>query len=403
LRGYSKKMVDLNRIRTFVVVGAGTMGREIAQVALMSNLFKKVILNDISENALTHAKEYITAGLEKIESKGKLAQGLTTDFLINKLFISKDLMNSIKEADFIVEAIPEVMELKQELFKELGQFAPEHAILATNTSTMSITKIAEASNRPEHVIGMHFFTPIPLLRLIELIKGEKTSQDAFDIGVALGQKLPALKGKRYIAKIEKESPGFIVNRLTVATSLLFNWLLDTATDKGIPYENIDRDFVSPPDLGPLAKWDFLGLDVICDVMNYFGETISQEFTPGKTLTNLLKEGNLGRKTGKGIFEWIEGKPNIKTSEKAGLFSPEHYYAIQLNEGCRLLEEKIVSGYKIIDDTMLAGMDMPGPFGAGKNNYEKWALMLEELVEMTQINYFKPCKMMKTGTFLKLRK
>ncbi len=396
-------MVDISRINTFVIVGAGTMGREIAQVALMSNLFDKVILNDINENALSNAKKYIIAGLEKIESKGKLSQGLTTDSLIKKLFTTKNLINSLKEADFVVEAIPEVMELKQELFKELGEFAPEHAVLATNTSTMSISKIAEASNRPDKVIGMHFFTPIPLLRLIELIKGEKTSQEAFDLGVALGQKLPALKGKRYIAKIEKESPGFIVNRLTIATGLLFSWILDMATDKGIPYEKIDNDFVTPPELGPFAKWDYFGIDVANDVLNYFAETISPEFAPGKTLTNLLKEGNLGKKTGKGIYEWVEGKPNIKTNEKAGLFNPEQYYAIQLNEGCRLLEEGIVNGYKVIDDTMLAGMDMPGPFGAGKNNYEKWALMLEELSEKTGINYFKPCDMMKSGAFLKLRK
>ena len=149
------------------------MGREIAQVALMSNLFEKVILNDINEKALKNATEYITKGLEKIESKGKLSQGLTTQSLIKNLITSKDLITSIKETDFVVEAIPEVMELKQALFKELGEYAPEHTVLATNTSTMSISKIAEASNRPEKVIGMHFFTPIPLLRLIELIKGGK--------------------------------------------------------------------------------------------------------------------------------------------------------------------------------------------------------------------------------------
>ena len=379
------------------------MGREIAQVALMSNIFNKVYINDTNDNALKNAKIYILNGLNKLESKGLLAHGLTTDELIKKLVLDKNLISSIKDADFIVEAIPEIMELKQELFEELGQYAPEHALLATNTSTMSITKIAEASKRPGQVIGMHFFTPIPLLRLIELIKGEKTSQEAFDLGVALGQRLPAIKGKRYIAKIEKESPGFIVNRLLITTNLLFNWLLDLATDKGIPYEKIDNDFVAPPELGPLAKWDFLGLDIVCDVMNYFVKEISPEFAPGKTLTNLLKEGNLGRKSGEGIYEWVEGKPNRKTNEKAGLFNPEVYYAIQLNEGCKLLDEKIVSGYKIIDDTMLAGMDMPGPFGAGKNNYEKWSLMLEDLAETTQINYFKPCDMMKSGGFLKLRK
>ncbi len=379
------------------------MGREIAQVALMSNIFNKVYINDTNDNALKNAKIYILNGLNKLESKGLLAHGSTTNELMKNLVLDKNLISSIKKADFVVEAIPEIMELKQELFEELGQYAPEHAVLATNTSTMSITKIAEASKRPEQVIGMHFFTPIPLLRLIELIKGEKTSQEAFDLGVAIGQKLPAIKGKRYIAKIEKESPGFIVNRLLITTNLLFNWILDMATDKGIPYEKIDNDFVAPPELGPLAKWDFLGLDIVCDVMNYFVEEISPEFAPGKTLTNLLKKGNLGRKTGEGIYEWVEGKPNRKTNEKAGLFNAEHYYAIQLNEGCRLLEEKIVSGYKIIDDTMLAGMDMPGPFGAGKRNYEKWSLMLEELTETTQIKYFKPCDMMKSGAFLKLRK
>jgi len=396
-------MLDLSLIKIFTVVGAGTMGREIAQVALMSDMFDKVILNDINENALNNAKNFIKLGIEKIESKGKLGQGLTTLSLIKNLIIDKNLINSVKEADFIVEAIPEVMELKQNLFKELGQYAPEHAVLATNTSTMSISKIAEASSRPEQVIGMHFFIPIPLLRLIELIKGEKTSQEAFNLGVAIGQKLPALKGKRYIAKIEKESPGFIVNRLIIATSLLFNWLLDMATDKGIPYEKIDNDFVSSPELGPLAKWDYLGLDVVRDVMNYFVKEISPEFAPGKMLTNLLKAGNLGRKSGKGIYEWFEGKPNRKTNEKAGLFSPEHYYAIQLNEGCRLLEEKIVSGYKVIDDTMLAGMDMPGPFGAGKKNYEKWSQMLDDLSEFTGIAYFRPCNLMKSGNFLKMRK
>jgi len=398
-------MVDTSRVKTFVVIGAGTMGREIAQVALMSNMFEKVILNDVNENVLNTAISYIVKGLEKIESKGKLSQGLTTGSLLKKLSTTKNLIASLKEADFIVEAIPEVMELKQELFKDLGEYAPEHAILATNTSTMSISDIAKSSNRPEKVIGMHFFTPIPLLRLIEIIKGEKTSQEAFDMGVAIGKKLPALKGKRFIAQIEKESPGFIVNRLTVSTTLFFNWILDMATEKGLSYGKIDNDFTIPHEMGPLARWDYLGLDIVHDVMTYFEEKISPEFAPGKTLTNLLKEGNLGRKSGRGIFEWVEGKQVIKTTEKAGLFPQgrEQIFAIQLNEGCRLLEEGIVSGYKVIDDTMLAGMDMPGPFGAGKSHYEKWSLLLEELAETTQINYFKPCEMMKSGAFLKLKK
>jgi len=395
-------MVDINHFNTFSVIGAGTMGHEIAQVALMAG-FWRVYLNDLNRDILNKASNKIQNNLEKLYNKGKLRKEFTPDLLMSRLVTELNLLKAVSAADFIVEAIPEVMELKQELFSKLGEFSPDHAILATNTSTMSITKIAETSGKPEQVIGMHFFTPIVVLRLIELIKGEKTSQNTFDISFNIGQKFPALKGKRYIAKIEKESPGFIVNRLTIASSLILNWLLDTAMEKGIPIEKIDNDFISPPDLGPYAKWDYLGLDVIYDSMTYFAKELSPEFKPGKTLSNLIKKGDLGRKTGRGLYEWVEDKPRIKTNEKAGFYNLEYYFAIQLNEGCRLLEEQIVSGYKIIDDTMLAGMDMPGPFSAGKRNYERWTQLLEKLARETGIKYLKPCDLMKSGKFIQMRK
>lgn len=394
-------MVGLKDIKTFSVIGAGTMGHEIAQVALMAG-FERVFLNDLNKEILKNASDKIKINLEKLYNKGKIEQNITPEFLMNRLITEMNLSKAISEADFIVEAIPEVMELKQELFSKLGEYSPDHTIIATNTSTMSITKIAEFSGKPDKVIGMHFFTPIVVLRLIELIKGEKTSQNTFELAAKVGLTLPALKGKRYIAKIEKESPGFIVNRLTIASSLYLNWLLDNAVDKGIPIEKIDNDFISPPELGPFAKWDYLGLDVVYDSMNYFAKNLSSEFKPGKTLTNLLKEGKLGRKTGKGFYEWISSKPILKTTEKAGLANIEYYFAIQLNEGCKLLDEGIVSGYKTIDDTMVAGMDMPGPFGAGRRNFEKWTNMLEELSERTGLTYLKPCELMKSGGFLKMR-
>ncbi|MFX1259978.1 MAG: 3-hydroxyacyl-CoA dehydrogenase family protein, partial [Promethearchaeota archaeon] len=164
-------MVDTSKIKTFVVIGAGVMGREIAQVALMAG-FKKVILNDINHKALDNAIIYIKNGLKKLEAKGKLNQGFTTKLLMTNLITELDLIKAVETADFIVEAIPEKMDLKQDLFKKLGHHAPEHAILATNTSTMSITKIAKSCSRPDKVVGMHYFIPIPVLRLIEVIKGE---------------------------------------------------------------------------------------------------------------------------------------------------------------------------------------------------------------------------------------
>jgi 3-hydroxyacyl-CoA dehydrogenase len=396
-----KKMVNIDWIKQFTVIGAGTMGREIAQVALMAG-FEKVILFSRTQQTIDKALNFIENGLQKMELKGMVRKGATKNLLKQHLFTVRDIKKAVENADIVIESVPENMDLKQEIFNQLGNYAPKHTILATNTSTMSISEIAAASNRPEQVIGMHFFTPIPVLRLIEVIKGEKTSNKTFEAAVEVGMKLPALKGKRYIAKIEKESPGFIVNRLTITSNLLMNWLLDQATEKGIPYEKVDHDFVSPPALGIFAKWDYFGLDVIRDTMNYFAKTISPEFTLGKTLTKLLKEGNLGRKTGKGIYEWSEGKPVIKHEGKAGLSNQEVYYAIQLNEGCRLLEEGVVSSYKSIDDTMLAGMDLPGPFGPGKRNYKKWSKLLEELSAKSGIKYLQPCELMKTGKFIEMK-
>ncbi len=396
-------MVDISYIKTFAVIGAGTMGREIAEVALMGG-FENVVLNDINQEVIEDAINYIKNGLKRLEAKGKLSQEFTSDLLMGRLIKEMDLKKAVKDADFIVEAIPEKMELKQELFKQLGEYAPDHAILATNTSTMSITKIAEGCSRPDKVCGMHFFIPVPVLQLIEIIKGEKTSNETIAISVAVGKKFPALKGKRVLPIIEKESPGFIVNRLIVASSMYLNWLVDEAMDKGIPWEQIDADVGDLQELGPCAKWDYLGLETIYNVHKYFEKALSPVFAPGRALTKLVNEGNLGRKTGKGFCEWGEdGKPKIDKSKKAGLFNMDLFMAIQLNEGCRLLEEGVVSGYKIIDDSMLAGMSMPGPFSAGKKNYDRWSKLLEEFVEKTGKEYFKPCELMKSGGFLKMKK
>jgi len=378
------------------------MGHEIAQVALMGG-FKTVILNDLTEEIINKAAIKIKNSLERLESKGKLNEGYTATNLMDNLVKEVNLEKALSNADFIVEAIPEVMILKRRLFEKLGKFAPKHAILATNTSTMSISEIASTSGRPDKVIGCHFFTPIVVLRLIEIIKGKKTSEDTVKIVKKICEKFPALQGKRILPILQKESPGFIVNRLTITTGLYLIWLLEYSREKGIPLENIDADAESLAEIGPFAKMDYFGLDTAYNVMNYFAEVLSPEFSPGKTISNLVNNGHLGKKTGKGLFDWKDGKLNISKTEKAGLFNVELFMAIQLNEGCRLLEEKIVSGYKIIDDTMMAGMNLPGPFGPGKRSYEKWTRLLEDFVENSGIKYLKPCRLMKSGDFVNMRK
>ena len=391
-----------DEINNIVVIGAGTMGREIAQVALMGG-FQNVILHDVKPGMIEDASNYIHNGLKKLENKELLREGEKANDIITHLIKESDLKTAVKKADFIIEAIPEVMKLKQDLFGKIGKIAPKHAIFASNTSTMSITDIGSTSGREDKVIGMHFFTPVVLLRLIELIKSSKTSQNTFEISNKIGKALPSIKGKRYIARINKESPGFIVNRLTIATTLYLNWMLDYATDNNISYESLDNDVVEPPNLGPYAKWDFLGLDIIRNSQIYFTKKVSPAFKPCKTLQKLVDSGKLGKKSGSGLYEWDGTKIIRKTKEKANLLNLEIYYAIQLNEGCRLLKEGIVSNYKIIDDAMLAGMDMPGPFGAGKKQYVKWTKMLNSFSQKSNIKYLKPIKLMASGDFIKMRK
>ena len=184
-----------------------------------------------------------------------------------------------------------------------------------------------------------------------------------------------------------------------------NWILDQAYEKGIPWEQIDADagVGQLVFMGPCQLADYVGIDVGYNSMKSYEKYISPDFAPGRVLTKLVTEGNLGKKTGKGFYDWTKGKPKINLSKKAGLFNPEVALAIQLNEGCKLLEENIVSSYKIIDKIMLKGTNMPGPFSVGRNNFEKWSKILKDIAEKSGKNYLKPCRLMKSGDFVKMRR
>ena len=406
-------MVDISDIKNITVVGAGVMGKPIAQVALMAG-FEKVVLNDINmkilekaayeiENGETTTSDIFAEGysLKELEAKAQLDEGLTCKMLMNRLHKEADLERAVVDADFVIEAVPEVMEIKQEVFRKLGKSAPAHTVLATNTSTMSISKIGEASGKPEKVIGMHFFG-FPLRnRLIEITKGNKTSDEAMDICAAVGQMLPCTEGERLIARLKKETPGFIANRINAPGFIYVSWTIDQPTSNGIPYEQIDADVSEIMLFGPFELRDYVGLDTVYNFMKYCEETLSPDFAPGKTLTKLVKEKHLGRKTGKGFYDWSEGWPQINKSKKAGLLDPDILLALQLNEGCRLLEQGVVSGYEIIDDVNLAGYMNPGPFLPGQKNYERWSKLLEDFAEKSGKSYVKPCKLMKSGGFLRM--
>jgi len=388
-------------IKNIVMVGAGLMGHNAAQIFLMAGY--NVTLVDIKDEFVDTGAAKIEEGLKKLESKGKLGEGVSAESLFGNLKKSIDLASAVKDADFVVEAVVEKMDVKKQVFKTCDENAPSHCILATNTSTMSITEIASATNREDKVIGMHFFNPPILMRLVEIIAGEKSSDESMDIGVELSKSLPCLKGKRFVPKVLKDRPGFIVNRLNAPVQIYLNWVFDQAVEKGTPWNQIDADAAGLMPMGPCELADYVGIDTMFHVGNYFAETLSPDFKPGKVLTKMVEENKLGRKSPQGFFDWSAGRPKIDKSQKAGLFSVENSMAIMLNEGCRLLEEKVVTGFKVIDDANMAGMNTPGPFGGGKKQFEKWSKLLDDLAEKTGKEYLRPCELMKSGGFVNMRK
>jgi len=390
-------------IRNICVVGAGTMGKGIAQVSLMAGY--NVTLIDLKEEIVNNGLKKIEEGLERVKVKGKLEEGISIADLMIDFNVSTDLVSAVKNADFVFEAVIEKIEIKKEVCNIVMENSPTHCIFASNTSTYRITEIAEESKRPEQVIGMHFFPPVATQCCVEVMKGKKTSDRVLDICVALGEKLSCIKGKRLSVRIEKESPGFIANRLLIPSLIYSNWIFDQAYEKNIPWEQIDADAGAGQliPMGPCQLNDYLGIDVSYNSLKSYEKYISPDFAPGKVLTKLITEGNFGKKTGKGFYDWTKGTPKVNLSKKAGLFNPEIHLAIQLNEGCKLLEEKIVSGYKIIDDIMLKGTNMLGPFSAGRLNFEKWSKLLEDIAEKSGKNYLKPCNLMKSGDFVKMRR
>ncbi len=391
-------MVDIKNV---LVLGAGLMGSGIAQVSMMAGY--NVTLVDVEQRFVDKGVKGIEEGVKKLEAKGQL----NAAEVLGKLKTSIDLASAVKNVDIVIEAVIEKMEVKKQVCKTVMANGPSHVIFASNTSTMSITEIGKDSGAPERACGMHFFNPVPLMRCIEVIRGASTSDSTFEIAMKVAESLPCLRGKRYIAPVLKDRPGFIVNRMNAPVQIYMGWVFDQAREKQIPWERIDADAGGKMPMGPCLLADYVGLDTMVHVMNYYKETLSSDFEPPKIVKDLVAAGNLGAKTGKGFYDWSKGREAIvektKKAEPAGMFDLVNTMAILLNEGCRILEEGVASGFKIIDDANMAGMNTPGPFGAGKNNWQEWSKLLEDLAKKTGKSYLKPCDLMKSGKFTEMRK
>ncbi|MDE0960966.1 MAG: 3-hydroxyacyl-CoA dehydrogenase family protein [Planctomycetota bacterium] len=280
-------------IRQITVIGAGTMGQGIAQVTSIHGIPTR--LCDVSAEALTAASGRIDASVEKGIAKGKTPAS-ARDQLKRCLSLSTQLDEACRESDFVIEAVPELLDLKARILASVEQAVSSDAIIATNTSSLPVSKLASGLEHPERFVGMHFFNPVPIMALVEVVRGGASSDHAVDSAVSLAVAL----GKEPI--VVRDSPGFATSRLGLVIGLEAIRMLEAGVASA---EEIDKamELGYRHPMGPLRLTDLVGLDVRLAIAEYLHEEIGEQFRPPELLRQLVSKGHLGKKTGQGFHSW----------------------------------------------------------------------------------------------------
>ncbi len=292
--------VNCLEVKRVSVLGAGLMGHGIAQVCAQTGKFD-VTMRDIEQRFIDNGMMMIRESLQRFIKKGTISEGESKDVL-NRIHQTLDLKEAVQGADLVIEAVTENPTVKKQVIADVDKYTPAHAIIASNTSSISITEIGAATKRPEKVCGMHFFNPPQLMKLIEIVRGLKTSDETVEAIKQITVKL----GKEPIV-VKKDTPGFIVNRILVPA---LNEAAFLVAEGVAEPEEIDKACMlglSWP-MGPLRLLDYVGIDTtlfITDVMA--NETGDPKFRPSNLLKQMVRANMLGRKTGKGFYDWTKKK------------------------------------------------------------------------------------------------
>ena len=342
--------MKLQEIKNITMIGSGDMGHGIGELALIAGY--NVCLYDIKQEFVDKGKNRIHWSLQKLAEKGKIP---SMD-VINNVTTSISIAEAVKNADLVIEAAPENLELKLKIFSDLEKYAPKSAIFASNTSNMSINELAKATERPDRVCGLHFFNPPILMKLAEITRGDKTSDESIETMKQLSSKF----GKTPVV-CEKDSPGFIANRINAPAAYYTQLLLDR---QEYDPEELDAAAMNMGmKMGPYELLDYTGADILLHSFDYFRDRFSKEYDAPPKLKEMVKNNKLGKKTGEGVYKWPEnGRPTIDTSKTAD-FDLTELLKIQVNEGVKVFAEGLATP-EDIDNAMKLGYSLPvGPIEA----------------------------------------
>jgi enoyl-CoA hydratase/3-hydroxyacyl-CoA dehydrogenase len=373
------------KLKKVAIVGSGAMGHGIAELLAMAGY--EVVMIDISDELLQKGKEKIKWSLDKFVEKKRIRKE-DADAALARISTTTSYEQAGKDIDLAIEAVPENMDLKRKVFSTLDSAAPPNAILASNTSTLSITEMGKATKRPDKVAGMHFFNPPIMMALIEVIKGDSTSQETVNTLAELAKKL----GKTPIV-VRRDVRGFIVNRVLGA---VFNEAFWAYQRKEATMEGIDASvkYTGGFPMGWFELADFVGLDIAYDVGNILHQAYGERFKPcAEVIDPLIKEKKFGQKTGVGFYDWTKGRPRIPFN-LLDEYDVDRSWAVAVNEAAWLIHDDAADPADI-DTGMKLGTYWPqGPCEyADRTGLDVVLNKLKELHAKYNMEMYKPCPLL----------